>query len=298
MAAAAAEATERAQREAAEREQVAKRLANDQYPIQGISTIKFIKDAAIALASTANIWYDEKAHTLRTSNARDDNISREKFEGIATAAQNYGQKIMAGKGSTWHRFGDELLNVAALRWMEYKSDDRTIHFDNGSIADVSRRQFEDAAKDFNAAGALATGGKVSSVMRVKDDLVNLNALGHHWYENGRLRANQFSLDITPRQWQRVQVRQQRFDRAIDTALTTRTQLFAQFGSAQALATTPSCMPIVDSTSLLLASAALTTSMSTLTPSAPAFSSGGGGDFGGAGASGSFACDGGSVSCTP
>ena len=217
---------------------------------------------------------------------------------LPQAAQDYGQKIMAGKGSTWHRFGDELLNVAALRWMEYKSDERAIKFDNGSIPDVSRRQFEDAARDFNAAGALATGGKVSSVMRFKDELLNLNALGHHWYENGRLRANHFGLDITPRQWQRVQVRQQRFDRAIDTALTTRTQIFAQFGSARALATTPSSLPTADNTSLLLASTALTTSMSTLAPSAPAFSSGGGGDFGGAGASGSFACDGGGVSCSP
>ena len=94
---------------------------------------------------------------------------------LPQAAQDYGQKIMAGKGSTWHRFGDELLNVAALRWMEYKSDERAIKFDNGSIPDVSRRQFEDAARDFNAAGALATGGKVSSVMRFKDELLNLNA---------------------------------------------------------------------------------------------------------------------------
>ncbi len=102
---------------------------------------------------------------------------------------------MAGKGSTWHRFGDELLNVAALRWMEYMSDDRAIEFDNGSISDVPRRQFEDAARDFNAAGALATGGKVSSVMRIKDELFNLNALGHHWYENGQLRPNHYGLDF-------------------------------------------------------------------------------------------------------
>ena len=107
MAAAAAEATARAQREAAEREQVANRLANDQYPIQGTSTIKYIKDAAIALPSTANIWYDEKAHFLHTHVARDTNISRDKFEGIATSCtrlwpENHGRKRQH-LASLWRR---------------------------------------------------------------------------------------------------------------------------------------------------------------------------------------------------
>lgn len=297
-------ATRRAEEDAVIRIKLEKFAKNDNFPTRGVSTLHYAPDHSIALASTATISYSEKSHSLSAAGQSHDYISRQKFESIASAAQNYGSKIMAGQGSSWHRFGDDLLNVGALRWMEYDAKYKRIKFDGRSIENVEREQFERAAKDYAKLGAMATGGKVSSVMRVGDELVNLNALGRHHYDAQykRLYGYDYQLAITPRQWQRVQIRQQRYDRAINTTLTARTQMLAQFGSAQAAATAATSFdtsnPGIDNTALLATAAVTAMIMSggaEASPVAP-FTSGGGGDFGGGGATGSY-CDPGPT-CAP
>lgn len=300
MAAAAEAATQRAKREEKERRDQADMLAKDRHPTSGRATLQYSSESAIALSSTSIIWYDEKHKTLHTLGASDNNISRSKFETIADAAQSYGQKIMGGEGNTWHRFGDELLNVAALRWMKYRVNEQKLDIEGGTISGVTHTQFANAARDYVAVGALATGGKVSSIIQLKDELVNLNALGHHWYDGKQLRATNFALTITPRDWERVKVRQARYDRSLDASLTSRAQMLAQYGAARALATSPSILSIASPgmDTALSATTLMAASVTALAPTLPAFTSGGGGDFGGGGASGSFGCDGGAASCTP
>ncbi len=211
----AAEEERRAQAEQRQREKADAIAANDRHPVTGSSVIEFVPNSFLTLANTANIWYVDGSQELQLGNGiYDPHISREKFETIASVALAYGDKLMNGRGSSWHRIGDELVNLGALRWFIYDGSDR-MKFDNGQITGITRERFEQMAKDYTAYGALPTGGRVSSVIRAGDELVNLNTVGTLWHKDGALKAANYHLAMDAQQWDKTQKRLRLYNRAMD-----------------------------------------------------------------------------------